>query len=117
MKLLFSLIIAIGLVVCIILAVEGAFSTWQMIVGFIICFPLSFIGTQWRRPITIFPIAIIAMLILYFGIEHAWHGLIPGGILGTLLTVLISIGWINPHEPFSRKDYIEKITTTRIEEE
>ena len=107
MKLLFSLLIAVGIVVCIILAVEGICSAWQMIVGFIIFFPLSFIVTQWRRPITIFPLAILGMLILYFGIKYSWFGLIPGGMLGIITTLLLSVGWINQHKPFSREEYMQ----------
>lgn len=116
MKLLFSLIIALGFVVCIILAAEGICSTWQMILGLLVFFPLSFVAAQWRHPITIFPIAILTMLILYFGIKHAWLGLIPGGILGVSITLLLSVGWINPHKPFSREKYVQEMTKKAGEE-
>lgn len=109
MKVLFSIFIALGFVACIILAVEGIFSVLQMFIGLIIFFPLSFIIAQWRNPITVFLVTFLAMLLLYFGIKYTWYGLIPGGTLGVLVTALLSFGWINPHKPFSRKEYIEKM--------
>lgn len=117
MKLLFSLVIAAGFVICIILAAEGICSIWQMLAGFVIFFLLSFVGAQWRHPITVFPLALLAMLIVYFGVKYAWFGLIPGGVLGAMTTLLLSVGWINPHEPFSRDEYKKRMAARMTEKE
>jgi len=109
-RILFSIIIALGIVTCIILALEDVFSGSQMILGFVFFLPISFFVTHARHPLVMFVMVIPALLLIYFGWKYSWSGLIPGGILGVGTTALISFGWINPHKPFSRKEYTEKMS-------
>ena len=52
------------------------------------------------------------LLTIYISIKYSWLGIMPGAIAGITIALLMHFGWIVPHKPFSRSEYIKAHETS-----
>ena len=102
-------IIAMGFVACMVLAIEDVFRTREMLAGFVTYLIVLFGIIHARHPFVVFVMVFAGLLLMYLTWKNSWYGVIPGGVLGVVTTILLSIGWVNHHRPFSRSRYIKGI--------
>ena len=108
-RIIFATIMAMGFVVCAVLAIEGVFLVREMLAGFVTYLIVLFGIMHARHPFVVFVTVFAGLLLMYLVWKNCWYGVIPGGVLGVVTTILLSIGWVNPHRPFSRSRYIKGI--------
>lgn len=106
-KSLFGIIIAVLVFGAIILAIETSISAWQIALGFIIFWPLTLGFTNFRNSFLLLVMTLVLLLLVYLSFKYNWLGILPGAIVGITTGILMHFGWIVPHKPFSRSEYIK----------
>ena len=111
-KKLFGIIMAVLIFGLIVLSIETSLIVWQVAAGLIIFWFLSLGFTNLRNSFLLLIMTLILLLIIYLSIKYSWLGVLPGAIVGITIGLLMHFGWIVPHEPFSRSDYIKSQKTS-----
>lgn len=111
-KKLFGIIMAVLIFGLIVLSIETSLIVWQVAAGLIIFLFLSLGFTNLRNSFLLLIMTLILLLIIYLSIKYSWLGVLPGAIVGITIGLLMHFGWIVPHEPFSRSDYIRNQETS-----
>lgn len=106
-KSLFGIIIAVLFFCAIILSIETSLSGWQIALGSIIFLFLTLGFTNFRNSFILLAMTLILYLIVYLSIKFNWFGIIPGAVNGIAIGFLMYFGWIVPHKPFSRSEYVK----------
>jgi len=112
-KAIFGIIMAILIFVLIVLAIETTLSGWQVASGLIIFWLLSLGFTNLRNSLILLIMTLILLLIIYLSIKYSWLGVLPGAIVGITIGLLMHFGWILPHRPFSRSEYVKSQSNTQ----
>ena len=111
-KIIFSILLASFVVGLFIGIIEKQFIWWQVLIGIIVMPFVSLnIATQInekKSPVWIFIITAIYLLSLYVMIKTNTIGLCISSLVGLFIGFMIYYGWILPHKPFSREEYIKK---------
>jgi hypothetical protein len=50
---------------------------------------------------------LVLLVFGYISIKYSWFGVLLGAIAGCAAGILMQFGWIAPHKPFSRSEYIK----------
>jgi predicted membrane protein len=111
-KKLFGIIMAVLIFGLIVLSIETTLTVWQVAAGLIIFWLLSLGFTNLRNSFLLLIMTLILLLIIYLSFKYSWLGVLPGAIVGITIGLLMHFGWIVPHEPFSRSDYIRNHETS-----
>ena len=112
---LFGIVIAFLISGIIILAIELSLSFWQIALGFILSWGLTLGFANLRNTFILFFMAIVLLVSGYLSIKYSWFGALPGAITGGATGILMHFGWIAPHKPFSRSEYIKTQEKVRTE--
>lgn len=108
----FGIIMAVLIFGLIVLSIETTLTIWQVAAGLIIFWFLSLGFTNLRNSLILLIMTLILFLIIYLSIKYSWLGVLPGAIVGITIGILMHFGWIVPHEPFSRSNYIRNQETS-----
>ena len=111
-KAIFGIIMAVLIFGLIVLSIETTLTVWQVASGLVIFWVLSLGFTNLRNSLMLLIMTLILLLIIYLSIKYSWIGIVPGAIVGITIGLLMHFGWIVPHEPFSRSDYIRNQETS-----
>lgn len=106
-KSILGIILAALIFGAIVLMIETSTSAWQIIVGFVIFWPLTLGYTTLRNAFILLTMTLILLLSVYLSFKYSWLGVVPGAIIGIAIGLLMHFGWIVPHKPFSRSEYIK----------
>lgn len=106
-KSLFGIIIAALIFCAIILSIETSLSGNQITLGSIVFLILTLGFTNFRNAFILLAMTLVFLLTLYFSIKFSWLGIVPGAIIGIAIGLLMYFGWIIPHKPFSRSEYVK----------
>ena len=106
-KSILGIIIAALIFGAIVLMIETSISAWQLIAGFVIFWPLTLGFTNFRNAFLLLTMTLILLLSIYLSFKYSWLGVVPGAIIGIAMGLVMHFGWIVPHRPFSRTDYIK----------
>ena len=120
-KIIFSILMASFIVGLLIGILEKQFIWWQVLIGIIV---MSFISlnvstqiNEKKSPFWVFIITAIYLLSLYVMVKTNNIGLCISSLIGLFIGFMVYYGWILPHKPFSREEYIIKQKEKRRKEE
>ena len=112
-KNILGIIIAIIFFCVIVLAIETSISVWQLILGFVIFWPLTLGFTNFRNAFLLLAMTLVLLVAVYLSIKFRLSGIGAGAIVGITIGLLMHFGWIVPHKPFSRTEYINNKINNR----
>lgn len=112
-KSILGIIIAALIFGVIVLVIETSISTWQVIAGFVIFWPLTLGYTNFRNALILLVMTLTLLLSIYLSFKHSWLGVVPGAIIGIAIGLFMHFGWIVPHKPFSRAEYIKSQSSSQ----
>ncbi len=111
-KIIFSILMAIFFIGLFVGILEKQFIWWNVLIGLPVMFFVSLnLATQInerKSPVWIFIISAVFLLFLYVVIKINTLGIYVGSIIGLVIGFMLYYGWILPHKPFSREEYLEK---------
>ena len=110
---LFGVIIAVLIFSVTALTIETSISFWQVVLGFIIFWILILSFANLRNSLMLLASTLVLLLIVYLSVKYHWVGIVPGAIVGATTGLLMHFGWIVPHKPFSRSEYIKTQQNSR----
>lgn len=102
-----AVVIAILISGIFFLAIERSLSLWQLVLGFILAWGLTLGFANLGNAFPFFFMIVVLLVSGYLSIKYSWSGILPGAITGFVTGVLMHLGWIVPHKPFSRSEYIK----------
>lgn len=111
---IFGVIIAVLIFSTIILTIETSIYLWQVVVGLIIFWMLALGFANLHNSFMLLVETLALLLIIYFSVKYHWFGVVPGAIVGTTTGLLMHFGWIVPHKPFSRSEYIKSQDNSKL---
>ncbi len=103
---LLGIIIAVILFLLIVLIGETTLSVWRVIVGFLLFCMLTLFFVNSRNAFSLLIMTLVLLVTVYLAVKDSLWGIIPGGVAGIAVGLLMHFGWIAPHRPFSRSEYI-----------
>jgi predicted membrane protein len=112
-KILFGIIMGVLLAGLIILRIETEVSLWQTALGFIIFLSLALGFTNFRNAFLLLIMTLVLLLSIYLSFKYSLLGVVPGAVTGIVIGLLMHFGWIVPHKPFSRSEYIKSQNTQK----
>lgn len=104
---IFAIIIAVLIFAAVVLFIETPASIWHVILGFFFAWGITLGFANLRNALIILTMTLVLLVMGYLSIEYRWFDIIPGVIIGVSTGLLMHFGWIVPHKPFSRSDYIK----------
>lgn len=108
---LFGIIMAVLLFSLIVLTIETTLSWWQVPLGFFIFLMLVLVFANIRNALVLAVMTLVFFLTSYLVLKYHLFGIIPGEIAGIAIGLLMHFGWIVPHKPFSRSEYVNSQKT------
>lgn len=104
---IFGIVLAVLISGVIVLAIEVSLSFWQIALGFIISWGLTLGYVNIRNAFGLFFMTLVLLVSGYLSIKYSWFGTLPGAIIGFATGILMHLGWIVRHKPFSRSEYMK----------
>lgn len=109
-----SSILAAALIAALIIAYDKqSLELYKVLISLAASFSLVLLVLTVRMPIAIFVVALISMLLVYYGVKSGSVSLLYGGVVGGAIALLLYLFWIRPHKSFSAKKYRETLNNTR----
>jgi len=106
-KFYLSILIYLIIFLLIILTLRGALPLGQVLLGFFLFGLLVISGMNVKNRFVLITIALLISTSLYFSIKLHLSGAMIGGLASLLVAISMHFGWIVPHKPFSRSQYIK----------
>jgi predicted membrane protein len=106
-KPLFGVCIGILIFATVILTIEAEIPVWQILLGLIIFWSLTFGFVNFRNAFILLSMTLVLLLTFYFSIKYGWIGIFLGGAVGVGISLLMHFGWIVPHRAFARSEYVK----------
>lgn len=106
-KNLLGIIMAVLVFGLVVLATETTMTGWQIALGFIVFWSLALGFTNFRNTFLLLTMTLGLLISIYVSFKYSWLGVVPGAIAGIAVGLMMHFGWIVPHKPFSRTEYIK----------